>query len=231
MLTLVRDGVYPWLRNLGGEGSTYSHHMKDARFTIATPNLLAKVVAMLDDIPLGKADVKGDLYEYMLGKIATAGQNGQFRTPRHIIQLIVEMMAPGPKDEICDPACGTAGFLVASAEYINRTHREALQNPAQREHFDENMFHDFDFDNTMLRIGSMNMLLDNVANPDIHYRDSLAQGTTGDAEKYTMILANPPFASSLDYETTAKDLQAVRQQRRSTPAMVVGLIPNRPAAS
>jgi type I restriction enzyme M protein len=215
MLTLVRDGVFPWLRNLGGEDSTYSHHMKDARFTIATSNLLAKVVAMLDDIPLGEADVKGDLYEYMLGKIATAGQNGQFRTPRHIIQLIVEMMAPGPKDEICDPACGTAGFLVASAEYINRTHREALQNTAQRLHFDENMFHGFDFDSTMLRIGSMNMLLHNVANPDIQYRDSLAQGTAGDAEKYSMILANPPFAGSLDYETTAKDLQAVVKTKKT----------------
>ncbi|MCA1671520.1 MAG: N-6 DNA methylase, partial [Actinobacteria bacterium] len=156
MLTIVRDGVFPWLRTLGGEDSTYSHHMKDARFTITTPNLLAKVVDMLDDIPLGERDTKGDLYEYMLSKIATAGQNGQFRTPRHIIQLIVEMMAPGPQDEICDPACGTAGFLVASAEYVNRTHREALLEPAQRRHFNESMFHGFDFDSTMLRIGSMN---------------------------------------------------------------------------
>jgi type I restriction enzyme M protein len=215
MLTLVRDGVFPWLRTLGGEDSTYSHHMKDARFTITTPNLLAKVVDMLNDIPLGERDTKGDLYEYMLSKIATAGQNGQFRTPRHIIQLMVEMMAPGPQDEICDPACGTAGFLVASAEYVNRTHREALLEPAQRKHFNESMFHGFDFDSTMLRIGSMNMLLHEVENPDIRYRDSLAQSAAGEAERYSLILANPPFAGSLDYEVTAKDLQAVVKTKKT----------------
>jgi type I restriction enzyme M protein len=109
MIVVVRDGVFPWLRTLGGDGTTYSQHMRDARFTIPTANLLTKVVDMLDEIPLGEGDTKGDLYEYMLSKIATAGHNGQFRTPRHIIQLMVEMMAPSPKDEICDPACGTAG--------------------------------------------------------------------------------------------------------------------------
>jgi type I restriction enzyme M protein len=215
MLTLVRDGVFPWLRNLGGEGSTYSHHMKDARFTITTSNLLTKVVDILGDMPLGEQDTKGDLYEYMLSKIATAGQNGQFRTPRHIIQLIVEMMAPGPKDEICDPACGTAGFLVASAEYVNRTHREALLAPAQRRHFNESMFHGFDFDRTMLRIGSMNMLQHEVESPDIRYRDSLAQSAAGEAERYSLILANPPFAGSLDYEVTAKDLQSVVKTKKT----------------
>lgn len=215
MLAVVRDEVFPWLRELGGEDSTYSHHMKDARFTITTSNLLAKVVDMLDDIPLGEQDTKGDLYEYMLSKIATAGQNGQFRTPRHIIQLIVEMMAPGPADEICDPACGTAGFLVASAEYVNRTHREALLEPAQRRHFNESMFHGFDFDNTMLRIGSMNMLMHGVEDPDIRYRDSLAQGSADEAERYSLILANPPFAGSLDYEVTAKDLQAVVKTKKT----------------
>jgi type I restriction enzyme M protein len=151
----------------------------------------------------------------MLSKIATAGQNGQFRTPRHIIQLMVEMMAPGPKDEICDPACGTAGFLVACAEYVKRTHREALLEPAQRKHFNESMFHGFDFDNTMLRIGSMNMLLHEVENPDIRYRDSLAQSAAGEAEKYSLILANPPFAGSLDYEVTAKDLQRVVKTKKT----------------
>jgi type I restriction enzyme M protein len=215
MLTIVRDGVFPWLRALGGEGSTYSHHMKDARFTIPTANLLSKVVDMLDDIPLGEQDTKGDLYEYMLSKISQSGQNGQFRTPRHIIRLIVEMMAPGPKDEICDPACGTAGFLIASAEYVSRTHREALLEPAQRQHFNKSMFHGFDFDSTMLRIGSMNMLLHGVEDPDIRYRDSLAQSASGEAEKYTLILANPPFAGSLDYEVTAKDLQALVKTKKT----------------
>jgi type I restriction enzyme M protein len=215
ILGRVRDGVFPWLRGLGGDESTYSQHMKDARFTITTANLLAKVVDMIDDIPLGEQDTKGDLYEYMLGKIATAGHNGQFRTPRHIIQLIVEMIAPGPKDEICDPACGTAGFLVASAEYVSRTHRDALMGTEQRRHFNESMFHGFDFDSTMLRIGSMNMLLHEVESPDIRYRDSLAQSAAGEAERYSLILANPPFAGSLDYEVTAKDLQAVVKTKKT----------------
>ncbi|MEU0638152.1 class I SAM-dependent DNA methyltransferase [Streptomyces albidoflavus] len=222
MLALVRDGVFPWLRNLGGEDSTYSHHMRDVRFTITTPNLLSKVVDMLDEIPLGDRDVKGDLYEYMLGKIAAAGRNGQFRTPRQIIHLMVEMMAPGPKDEICDPACGTAGFLVAAAEYVSRTHHEALLEPAQRQHFNESMFHGFDFDSTMLRIGSMNMLLHEVESPDIRYRDSLAENAAGEAERYSLILANPPFSGSLDYDATAKDLQQV-VKTRSTELLFLAL--------
>ena len=102
--------------------------MKDARFTIPTPALLAKVVDMLDHVPMEDRDTKGDLYEYMLGKIATAGQNGQFRTPRHIIRLMVEMIAPQPTDVICDPACGTAGFLVAAGEYLRERHPEILRD-------------------------------------------------------------------------------------------------------
>ncbi|MFF3748465.1 type I restriction-modification system subunit M [Streptomyces kronopolitis] len=215
MLTRVRDGVFPWLRSLGGKDSTYAHHMKDARFTITTSNLLTKAVDMISGINMGDKDTKGDLYEYMLSKIATAGQNGQFRTPRHIIQLMVEMMAPQPGDEICDPACGTAGFLVGSAEYMERTHREALFEPTQRQHFNESMFHGFDFDNTMLRIGSMNMLLHSVENPDIRYRDSLAQSAAGEADQYSLILANPPFAGSLDYDATAADLQKVVKTKKT----------------
>lgn len=215
MHDLVSNRVFPWLRQLGGEGSTYSHHMRDARFTIPTANLLTKVVDLLNEIDLDEKDAKGDLYEYMLSKIATAGHNGQFRTPRHIIQLMVEMMAPGPSDEICDPACGTAGFLVASAEYVSRTHREALLEKPQRQHFNQSMFHGFDFDATMLRIASMNMLLHGVEQPDIRYRDSLAQSVAGEREKYSMILANPPFAGSLDFEATAKELQAVIKTKKT----------------
>src|SRR3954465_9835823 len=122
MYKVVGEKVFPFLRGLGGDGSTYSEHMKDARFTIPTPQLLSRVVDMLDDVPMQDRDTNGDLYEYMLSKIATAGQNGQFRTPRHIIQLMVEMTAPTPTDEICDPACGTAGFLVAAAEHVRREH-------------------------------------------------------------------------------------------------------------
>jgi type I restriction enzyme M protein len=227
MFQTVSEAVFPWLRRLGGDDSTYSHHMKDARFTIPTPNLLTKAVDTIDELPLDKGDVKGDLYEYMLSKIATSGQNGQFRTPRHIIQLMVEMMNPGPRDEICDPACGTAGFLVAAAEYVRREHREALLETARQEHFHNEMFHGFDFDPTMLRIASMNMLLHGIDYPDIRYRDSLAESAAGEAERYSLILANPPFAGSLDYETTAKDLQQIIKTKKTEllfPALFLRLL-------
>jgi type I restriction enzyme M protein len=215
MFEIVRDSVFPFLRTLGSDGSTFAHHMKDARFTIPTPALLAKVVDLLDDVPMDDRDTKGDLYEYMLGKIATAGQNGQFRTPRHIISLMVGMTAPQPTDTICDPACGTAGFLVAAGEYLRRTRPDLLHDAKLREHFHEGMFHGFDFDNTMLRIGSMNMLLHGVEDPDIRYRDSLAQDHAADAEAYTLVLANPPFAGSLDYEGVAKDLLAIVKTKKT----------------
>ena len=160
-------------------------------------------------------DTKGDLYEYMLGKIASAGQNGQFRTPRHIIGLMVEMMRPGPRDTICDPACGTAGFLVGAGEYLRDNHPEIFRDEALRRHFHAGMFHGFDFDGTMLRIGSMNLLLHGLEQPDIRYKDSLAEGHGGDAARYSLVLANPPFAGSLDYETTAKDLQKIVKTKKT----------------
>lgn len=215
MYTVVGEHVFPFLRTLGGNDSTYAHHMKDARFTIPTPALLAKVVDLLDQVPMEDRDTKGDLYEYMLGKIATAGQNGQFRTPRHIIRLMVELTAPGPKDIICDPACGTCGFLVAAGEYLRDRHPEILHDSKLKEHFHHGMFHGYDFDNTMLRIGSMNMLLHGVENPDVRYRDSLAQDHADDAESYTLVLANPPFAGSLDYENTAKDLLQIVKTKKT----------------
>ena len=215
MFEVVGEHVFPFLKTLGDDGSTYSHHMRDARFTIPTPALLARVVDLLDGIPMQDRDTKGDIYEYMLGKIAAAGQNGQFRTPRHIIQLMVALTAPKPNDVICDPASGTCGFLVAAGEYLRDHHPELLLDPALREHFHHGMFHGFDFDNTMLRIGSMNMLLHGVENPDIRYRDSLAESAAGEAERYSLILANPPFAGSLDYESTAKDLQRIVKTKKT----------------
>jgi type I restriction enzyme M protein len=215
LYSVVSDHVFPFLRGLGGDDSTYAHHMKDARFTIPTPVLLAKVVDLLDAVPMEDRDTKGDLYEYMLGKIATAGQNGQFRTPRHIIRLMVEMTTPQPADLICDPACGTAGFLVAAGEYLRERHPNVLHDARLAEHFHHRMFHGFDFDNTMLRIGSMNMLLHGVENPDIRYRDSLAQDHAGEEEKYTLVLANPPFAGSLDYENIAKDLLQIVKTKKT----------------
>ncbi|KUH85656.1 MULTISPECIES: class I SAM-dependent DNA methyltransferase [unclassified Mycobacterium] len=215
MFTTVGGEVFPFLRTIGGDGSTYGEHMKDARFTIPTPQLLSRVVDLLDDIPMNDRDTNGDLYEYLLSKIASAGVNGQFRTPRHIIKLMVDMMAPKPTDEICDPASGTAGFLVAASEYIREQHPSVLTDAAQRKHFHASMFHGYDFDNTMLRIASMNMLMHGIESPDIRYRDSLSEGASEDAEKYTLILANPPFAGSLDYESTSKDLQRVVKTKKT----------------
>ena len=223
MFATVRDEVFPFIKGLGRNGgdgdpdnSTYSHHMKDALFMMPTPRVLSNVVDQLDSIPMADTDTKGDLYEYMLSKIATAGQNGQFRTPRHIIKLMVEMTAPTPKDVICDPACGTAGFLIAASEHLVKHHSDAIyRDDAARRRFNEGTFHGYDFDSTMLRIGSMNMLLHGVENPDIRYRDSLAQADNDEAEKYSLILANPPFAGSLDYESTAKDLQQIVKTKKT----------------
>jgi len=215
MFAVVNDHVFPFLRTLGGDGSTYAHHMKDARFTIPTPALLAKVVDLISQVPMEDRDTKGDLYEYMLGKIASAGANGQFRTPRHIIQLMVELVRPVPTDVMCDPASGTCGFPVAVGEYLRRRHPEIFRDAKLKAHFHRDLFHAFDFDNTMLRIGSMNLLLHGVEQPDIRYRDSLAQDHADEAGKYSLILANSPFAGSLDYETCAKDLLAVVKTKKT----------------
>ena len=223
MFVTVKDEVFPFIKNLGNNGedgdpedSTYTHHMKDAIFMMPSPRLLASVVDQLDEIDMADADTKGDLYEYMLGKIATAGQNGQFRTPRHIIKLMVDMTAPTPKDMICDPACGTAGFLIAASEYLIAHHSDEIyQSEEARRRFNDHTFHGYDFDSTMLRIGSMNMLLHGVENPDIRYRDSLSENADGDDEKYSLILANPPFAGSLDYEATSKDLQRIVKTKKT----------------
>lgn len=215
MMRIVDEHVFPFLRALGEAGSSYGTHMKDARLGFSNPNLLAKVVQMLDDIPMDDRDTKGDVYEYMLGKIASAGQNGQFRTPRHIIQLMVHLMAPQPTDTICDPAAGTCGFLVAAGEYLRDHHPQMLRNREQRDHFHNSMFHGFDFDSTMLRIGAMNMVLHGVENADVSYRDSLAEEHGEDAGAYSLILANPPFAGSLDYDTTAKDLLKIVKTKKT----------------
>jgi len=215
MFEIVTTKVFPFIKELRPEESSYARHMKDARFTIPTPGLLAKVVDLIDNVPMADRDTKGDVYEYMLGKIATAGQNGQFRTPRHIIQLMVEMCAPQPKDIICDPACGTAGFLVMAGEYLREHHPEIFTKETLRKHFNEKLFNGYDFDNTMLRIGSMNMLLHGVENPNIRYKDSLAEEHAGDEEAYTLIMANPPFAGSLDYDNTAKDLQKIVKTKKT----------------
>ncbi|MFC4991322.1 type I restriction-modification system subunit M [Rubritalea tangerina] len=222
LFELVSTQVFPFIKTLGtaettgAEDSTYAHHMKDAMFQFPKASLLANVIDQLDAIDMSDADTKGDLYEYMLGKIASAGQNGQFRTPRHIIKLMVDMCAPTPTDTICDPACGTCGFLVSSAEYMQQHHlAEITKDDAAQQRFSEQTFFGYDFDTTMLRIGSMNMLLHGIENPDVRYKDSLEEAHAGDEEKYSLILANPPFAGSLDYESTAKDLLQVVKTKKT----------------
>ena len=225
MFEMVRERVFPFIKSMGhagdsDEGSTYSHHMQDALFMMPTARVLANVVDQLDDINMAHRDTKGDLYEYMLGKIATAGQNGQFRTPRHIIKLMVDMTAPRPEDIICDPACGTAGFLVAASVHLVEHHGDRIYKDAQaRRRFNEDTFHGYDFDTTMLRIGSMNMLLHGIENPDIRYKDSLAETNSAaagdDSGRYSLVLANPPFRGSLDYESIAKNLQQVVKTKKT----------------
>jgi type I restriction enzyme M protein len=215
MFKVVDEHVFPFLRSLGAEGSSFNQHMKDARLGIPTPALLAKAVEKLDAVRMDDRDTKGDVYEYMLGKIASAGQNGQFRTPRHIIALMVELTSPKPDDVICDPAAGTCGFLVAAGEYLRKHHPEVLRDPKLRQHFHNTMFNGFDFDGTMLRIGAMNMVLHGVENAHVVYRDSLAEDHSADAGQYSLVLANPPFAGSLDYEACAKDLQQIVKTKKT----------------
>ena len=219
MYETVANGVFPFIKGLGarlgGESSSYTQHMREARFTIPTPALLAKVVDPLSAIPMDDRDTNGDIYEYMLSKIAASGTNGQFRTPRHIIHLMVDMVAPAAADTICDPACGTAGFLVAANEYVRKHSAQDLTDAAVLRHYHHDMFHGFDFDSTMLRIASMNLLMHGVKNPLVEYRDSLSEGAAGESEKYSLILANPPFTGSLDYEQTARDLQSTVKTKKT----------------
>ena len=225
MYLVFRDEVFPFIKNLHqDEQSAYSRFMKDAVFIMPTPSLLERAVTMIADIPMEDRDTKGDLYEYLLSKIAQAGVNGQFRTPRHIIKLMVELMAPQPKDVIGDPACGTCGFLVAAGEFLREHHPKLFVNKSQREHFQTQMFHGSDFDASMLRIGAMNMMLHGVEQPDIQRIDSLSQDAfdlrsqISDfkwRDQFTLVLANPPFKGSLDHAAVAKDLLQMTKTKKT----------------
>ncbi len=221
MYSTMQEWVFPFIKNLHGEkDSTYSKYMDDAIFKIPTPLLLSKIVTVLDDIyaqmdSLHDSDIRGDVYEYLLSKIATAGRNGQFRTPRHIIKMMVELMQPKPTDTICDPACGTSGFLVASGEYLREHFKEEiLFDKGNKEHYMNSMFNGFDMDRTMLRIGAMNMMTHGVDNPFIEYRDSLSDQNQ-DKDKYSLILANPPFKGSLDNDSVSADLLQVCKTKKT----------------
>lgn len=221
MYAIVQEWVFPFIKNLHGDkGSAYAKYMGDAIFKIPTPLMLDKVVASLDEIydqmaRLKQADTRGDVYEYLLSKLATAGVNGQFRTPRHIIRMMVELMEPKAEDIICDPACGTSGFLVAASEYLKEKKKaEVLFDSRNKEHYMNHMFHGYDMDRTMLRIGAMNMMTHGVDNPFIEYRDSLSDQNP-DSGKYSLILANPPFKGSLDYDTVSADLLKICKTKKT----------------
>ena len=212
MYSVMQELVFPFIKNLHGDkNSSYSKYMDDAIFKLPTPLLLSKVVDVLDDIynqmaQIHDSDIRGDVYEYLLSKIAQSGLNGQFRTPRHIIKMMVSLMQPGPDDVICDPACGTSGFLVAAGEYLKENHKEDIFfNKQKKDHYMNNMFFGYDMDRTMLRIGAMNMMTHGIDNPYIVYRDSLSDQNP-DKDKCSLILANPPFKGSLDADTVSTDL-------------------------
>lgn len=215
MFDVVSKEVFPFIKNLHGKkDSAYAKYMDDAIFMIPTPQMLTKIVDGIDNIEMKDRDTKGDLYEYLLSKVATAGTNGQFRTPRHIIDMIVELMKPTPEDIIVDPAAGSAGFLVSSGEYLRKNHNDLFLVQGLKQHFNNDMFHGFDMDRTMLRIGAMNMMLHGVENPNIQYQDSLSKGNK-DEDKYTLVLANPPFKGSLDYEAVSADLLKVTKTKKT----------------
>lgn len=216
MYDIVANEVFPFIKNLHADGnSAYSKYMGDAIFKIPTAPMLAKIVDGIDKLEMdNKDDNKGDLYEYLLSKVATAGTNGQFRTPRHIIDMMVKLMKPNPQDIIVDPAAGSAGFLVSAQQYLRNNHQDLFLDEEQKKHFNNTMFYGFDMDRTMLRIGAMNMMLHGVDNPNIEYRDSLSE-MNEDKDKYTLVLANPPFKGSLDYEAVSADLLKVTKTKKT----------------
>ena len=221
MYSVVQEWVFPFIKNLHGDkNSAYSKYMDDAIFKLPTPLLLSKVVDSLDEIyrlmsESQAVDVRGDTYEYLLSKISQSGLNGQFRTPRHIIRMMVELMDPKADDVICDPACGTSGFLVSAGEYLKETRKEEIFfNRLKKDHYMNHMFFGYDMDRTMLRIGAMNMMTHGIASPFIEYRDSLSDQNP-DKEKYSLILANPPFKGSLDADTVSADLLKICKTKKT----------------
>lgn len=218
---IVQEWVFPFIKNLHADkNSAYSKYMGDAIFKLPTPLLLSKVIDALDEIyglmeAMHDTDTKGDVYEYLLSKISQSGLNGQFRTPRHIIRMLVRMTDPKADDIICDPACGTAGFLVEAGEYLKENKKdEIFYDSRNRAHYMNEMFYGYDMDRTMLRIGAMNMMTHGISNPFIEYRDSLSD-QNADKAKYSLILANPPFKGSLDAEIVSTDLLKVCKTKKT----------------
>ena len=216
MLKNMNERVFPFIKNelSAGKDTAFARYMKDALFLVPTARVLVRVVDALDSLDLNNKDIMGDVYEYLLSQIAQSGTNGQFRTPRHIIKMMVELMQPQMEDVICDPAMGSAGFICAAAQYITEHYAMELMQTANKRHFTTSMFSGFDTDQTMLRIGAMNMMLHGVEAPNITWMDSLSEDNTH-RDEYSLIMANPPFTGSLDKETISKDLLAIAPTKKT----------------
>ena len=215
MYKIVGEDVFPFIKSLGNnKNSGYAKYMEDAIFIIPTPIMLQRVVTAIDKLKMKDRDTKGDVYEYLLSKLSTAGTNGQFRTPRHIIKMMVELMKPTPEDIIVDPAAGSAGFLVEAGEYLRNNRNDLFLTENLKEHFNNTMFYGFDMDRTMLRIGAMNLMQHGIENPNISYKDSLSEDNE-DNNIYTLVLANPPFKGSIDSERTSKDLLNITKTKKT----------------
>lgn len=217
------DGVFDFMKNVGARGSIFADFMRGATFMIPTPRLLDMVVQQIDKIKMEDRDTKGDLYEYLLSKTATAGTNGQFRTPRHIIKMMVEMVKPQKDDTICDPACGTAGFLVAAGEYIHQYHPDWFMDAKFRDHYNTKMFTGAEFDATMMRIAAMNLQLHGIEHPNLVSKDALSESNAGMTDKYSLILANPPFKGSLDYDSVESGILKTVKTKK-TELLFIGLM-------
>jgi len=210
-----QDGIFDFLKNVGSKSAAFSRFMKGATFMIPTPRLLAQVVEMLSNIDMAGRDTKGDVYEYLLSKIASAGQNGQFRTPRHIIRMMVDMVQPTLEDTICDPSSGTCGFLTVAGEYIRENHAEQLYDSDIQHYFQNEMFLGMEFDPTMIRIGAMNLILHGIENPQLQDVDALSEANTNFTSKASLVLANPPFKGSLDREAVDGKILAVVDSKKT----------------
>lgn len=217
MFEIVGQKVFPFIKSMGkNKDSAFARFMEDAIFLVPTPQVLQKIVTGLDELyehDIKNLDMQGDLYEYMLGKLSIAGQTGQFRTPKQIRDMMVSLIGPEPDDFVCDPACGTAGFLVSASEYIRKNY-ESEMNPAQWKHFEGEAFTGFDMDRTMLRISAMNLMLHSITNPTIDYRDSVSKQNEI-SSKYDVILANPPFTGTIDAESINDNLKAVCNTKKT----------------
>jgi type I restriction enzyme M protein len=215
--------VFDHMKQVGSAAGVFAEYMKGATFMIPTPRLLDQVVQMIDKIQMDDRDTKGDLYEYLLSKIASAGKNGQFRTPRHIIKMMVDMVQPTKEDTICDPSSGTAGFLVTAGEYMRDNHEDWFLDKDFRDHFNDGMFTGIEFDSTMLRIGAMNLQLHGIENPSLIGKDALSESNGDIRNQFSLILANPPFKGSLDYDSVEGSILKTVKTKK-TELLFLGLM-------